>query len=469
MAEGSGWEGSPALALFRLATAWELAGRTEAALAGYRRALAADPGFVPAGLKLASLLLGQGRAAEALAHYERALAAGARDPALVHRAGALRQVLAGPEPAPRRDRDPAPELPRPSPSGGKIDLSDGVQIRGHRSGWGYAMAALQPLHSPTGVLCDGFVERNFAWRHWRAGVRPREVLQRMLFEGTFQHLATSEEHGTIPYTRPWVGFLHNPPGMPRWYRYQDAPQTIFAKDVWRRSLEWCIGLFALSEYHATWLRKQTGKPVSTLALPTEEPTVRFDFDRFLANPRKQIVQVGWWLRRLSAIHELPIPADNPLGYEKVRLVPRFFDDANAYLAELLAAERAQDGGDWQARVAGETRVVQHVANVAYDELLAQNIVLLWLYDASANNAVVECIVRGTPLLVNRLPAVEEYLGADYPLYVDDLADAAAKALDLDRLRAAHCYLRACSTRARLSAERFRQDFEASEVYRAIPA
>ena len=31
---------------------------------------------------------------------------------------------------------------------------------------------------------------------------------------------------------------------------------------------------------------------------------------------------------------------------------------------------------------------------------------------TANNAVIECIARGTPILVCRHPSVEEYLGAD---------------------------------------------------------
>ncbi len=76
-------------------------------------------------------------------------------------------------------------------------------------------------------------------------------------------------------------------------------------------------------------------------------------------------------------------------------------------------------------------------------------------------------MRGTPLLVNRLPAVEEYLGTGYPLYYSDLDDAAAKALDPGRLRAAHEYLLACDTRYRLDGESFRRDFEASEVYRLL--
>ena len=56
----------------------------------------------------------------------------------------------------------------------------------------------------------------------------------------------------------------------------------------------------------------------------------------------------------------------------------------------------------------------------YDELLTKNIILVDLFDASANNTILECLVRNTPIFVNKLPAVIEYLGPDYPLYFNNV-------------------------------------------------
>jgi hypothetical protein len=53
--------------------------------------------------------------------------------------------------------------------------------------------------------------------------------------------------------------------------------------------------------------------------------------------------------------------------------------------------------------------------------------------------VVECIVRATPLVVNRLPALEDYLGRDYPLFYEHIADA-HRLLDRAALRRGHAYL-----------------------------
>lgn len=329
------------------------------------------------------------------------------------------------------------------------------------------LQALEPAHNGRGVWFDGFVENNFAWKHWQSGKRDTDTLRRLESSGALEHLATSEERGITPYQMPWVGCVHNPQNMPPWFHYQEAPQTIFEKSIWGKSLEHCRGLFTFSNYHAEWLRAQTGKPVSSLVHPTELPDKQFDFANFLENPRKKIVQIGWWLRRLSAIYELPMPSGNPQKYEKIRLVPMFFDNADAYLSSLIEREVDALKLSISDAYAENTREQTHLSNHEYDELLSRNLAFAYLYDSNANNVVIECIARATPLLVNPLPAVKEYLGDAYPLYFDDLSEAAEKALDLNLIEKAHLYLRSCPTRSRLSPHYFLQSFTSSDVYQAL--
>ena len=113
-----------------------------------------------------------------------------------------------------------------------------------------------------------------------------------------------------------------------------------------------------------------------------------------------------------------------------------------------------EGLSAEPRFAENTREVQHLPDPAYDALLAENIAFLQLYDAGANNTVVECIARATPLLVNPLPAIVEYLGPNYPFYYESLAEAADKAMDLDLIERTHLYLRGCVTRPKLTAALF---------------
>ena len=56
----------------------------------------------------------------------------------------------------------------------------------------------------------------------------------------------------------------------------------------------------------------------------------------------------------------------------------------------------------------------------YDELLTKNVIFIDFFDAAANNAIVECIIRGTPIIVNKVGGIEEYLGVNYPLYFNEL-------------------------------------------------
>jgi hypothetical protein len=70
------------------------------------------------------------------------------------------------------------------------------------------------------------------------------------------------------------------------------------------------------------------------------------------------------------------------------------------------------------KILKSVNIIEHVSNSKYDNLLSENIVFIYLVDASAVNTLNECIVRNTPILVNRHPAVVELLGEKYPLYFD---------------------------------------------------
>ncbi len=82
-------------------------------------------------------------------------------------------------------------------------------------------------------------------------------------------------------------------------------------------------------------------------------------------------------------------------------------------------------------------VLPTMDNTEYDELLSKNIVFLKLKDAGAVNTIIECIVRNTPVVVNRLASVEEILGTDYPLYFEDIEGTP---LSLELVESAYTYL-----------------------------
>jgi len=459
-------ETESAITQFKLANAWQICGNLEVAFIGYQETLRLLPNYIPAYQQLGNLMLKQRRHEEALEYYDQALALNFEVTDLSFYYQCLGLKKQSPYVGVKKEEIIFQSESFKAIGSGKINLGKQRVFGFHRSGWNFAIQALGSLHNSQGILFDGCLENQFLFLHNRVGKRSPRILEKMQVDGVFHRLATSEEKGIIPYQKPWVGFLHNPHAMPIWFKYQQSPQKLFEKKIWQDSLRQCEGLFALSNYYGNWLRAQTGKSVSVLIHPTEVPDKQFDFNQFLSNPYKKVIQIGWWLRKLHSIYQLPLAQGNPLGYEKVRL-GFLFESSEAVFAQLRKVEaRIYKIGIDEAYLSNTT-VIQHIPDDQYDDLLSMNIAFVDLYDSSANNAIIECIARATPLLVNPLPAVIEYLGEEYPMYFHSLQEAAAKALDTSLIFETHKYLKSCETRQKLSADYFLKSFCNSEVYQAL--
>ncbi|MDP1620946.1 MAG: hypothetical protein Q8M08_01270 [Bacteroidales bacterium] len=318
-------------------------------------------------------------------------------------------------------------------SKGKINLAGqaGRMYGSHRSGWSFAVNSLRDLHHPGGILVDAFIDRTFA----------------------------ADAIRKASYSKPWIGFIHVPPHVPAWLNSVQTNEAIFSSAEWNQSLPFCRGLFTLSEYHKKYLEAKFDFPVENLVHPTAIPDLTWSADRFLSNGDKKIIQSGWWLRRVTSIYVL-----NVKGYRKVVLMK---PEANAEQHLNLELEHLKRREQVGKREIGSVEQTGFLSDRKFDQLLSQNIVFLDLFDASANNTVIECIVRNTPLLVNPIEPVIEYLGAGYPLYFNSLDEAGRKAEDLDLICEAHRYLTELPVKKKLTGEYFRQSFENSQIYRSL--
>jgi hypothetical protein len=77
------------------------------------------------------------------------------------------------------------------------------------------------------------------------------------------------------------------------------------------------------------------------------------------------------------------------------------------------------------------------------------------------------VARDTPLLINPIEAVVEYLGPDYPFYFSSLEEAAAKAEDPDLIVRTHLFLRRHPLKEKLTGEHFLDSFTRSDIYRSL--
>lgn len=323
----------------------------------------------------------------------------------------------------------------------QVRVAVGAFTGGHRSGWPHVIDALAAAQGETGLALDPFVEATF---------RPGRVRPFWLRPAAhaLKRLAGRPVREAPAWQEPWIGIFHLPHQFPEWFDPLVNPRRVFEEPNFQRSLPHLRGAVALSRYHGNWLRQRLGVPVLATKHPTEPAPVTFDWNAFLANSAPKLVQVGWYLRNYRAIYQVPVPAH----FTKVHLlIPQGFVKAAHRRTDRSAPHRHRPA-------MGDVTVTSWLANDAYDRLFAENVMFLELFDASANNAVVEAIARSTPLVVNRHPAVEEYLGEDYPLFYRELAEV-PKLLENARIRAAHEHLRDMD-KSSLQVDRFISDLDA---------
>lgn len=297
----------------------------------------------------------------------------------------------------------------------------------HRSGWSYTESLLNNLNTKDGVLFDSFIEKKFGW-------------------------VNNFNYPKI-YNELWIGVFHVPDNIPDWFNSKQTPKEIFKNKYFIKSLKNCLGFYCLSNYEKEVLQKYTKLPINVVYHPTETPEIKFNFDEFIKNINKEIIQLGIFCRKLSSIFLLPAT-----NYTKSAV------GMNKYSFYQLEQEEIKLNIKTKK---DDVKIYKFLNNIEYDKLLSKNIAFMELYEASANNGVIECIVRNTPLLINPHPAVVEYLGQDYPFYFKSLEEAAQKANDFDLVKKTYEYLLNLKTKEKLSGETFIKEILNSEIYRQL--
>ena len=204
------------------------------------------------------------------------------------------------------------------------------------------------------------------------------------------------------------------------------------------SLSHCVFIVSLSPYLTKYLHKKIrcelglNIPIYTFYHPVvNENIIPFTMDSFLENQNKILIQIGQQLRKITSIYMLDNVHCNKLWLTGTRKFER--------MHELIDKECIHLNID-KSKLHTDVTMYYTKTFEEYDELLSSNIVFVDFFDAAANNTVLECIIRNTPIIVNKIEGVVDYLGEDYPLYYENLSEVAGL-IDGQKIMVAHEYLK----------------------------
>jgi len=265
----------------------------------------------------------------------------------------------------------------------------------HRSGWPFVIDHLLKVEKDFGVVVDDFADYSF--------YPERDII----------------------HDYPWVGIFHHPLYPPQWAKVKYLGMS----HLFETSLPTLRGCVAFSQYLADQLQNEYGIESEVLYHPTELSVPQWNPEAFIENQNRTAYQIGYFLKNTRAIYQLNTSSD----WRKVHVWQR------EYWVDAFHQRCEQREKETDRRQCGQTEVIDRLPNDQYDEELSRNVVFVELIDSSANNTIIECIARGTPIILNRHPAAEEYLGADYPLFYDRFEDA-GDLFEEDMILAGHRYL-----------------------------
>jgi polysaccharide pyruvyl transferase WcaK-like protein len=345
-----------------------------------------------------------------------------------------------------------------------LDQSDNSQV--HRSGWQYVFEHIEPLESPESpLLLDLYLDKTFHWKqeiYKIIGIIP----YRKPWVGFIHHtMDTSFSEYNIPNMVKNPDFLESLPfckglfvlsnslkqqleqylhekvanHVPRVYSFIHPTQI---KDIppfeWKRFME---NKDKKVLHIGGWLRNVFS--FYMLKLPEfiefEQPNSKQNkkSTKKIMNFLQSFVCCGSSKKLSTAIIEkdvirkVAIKGKHMNNYypeesflETLRLA---FISKKEKIMEETSPNCSQDGGiclnNWNkhlyeflSSLGKDIGLLEHLSDSEYDQLLTENLVFIFLVDASAVNTIIECIIRNTPILVNRHPAVVDYLGENYPLY-----------------------------------------------------
>jgi hypothetical protein len=288
------------------------------------------------------------------------------------------------------------------------NLSSNPNIDGHRLGWNYVVNNLiNTFVNKNGVYFDSWLDCNY------------------LFNDT--------GHQIIPHNYNWVGITHlTPVNTNTYFSKCNISKLIFNKQF-KNNLKTCKGLFTLSKYAKKCLESilllmgYSNIPVVSLYHPIDIIEPLFDINNL--SIIDTVISLGSQLRKNSTIFKLKT------HFKKIWLSGR-----SNVVSENIINEECKEFNIILSNNEKKSVNILNVDTKTFDSMLINSFIIIDLYDASANNSLIECISRNIPCFVSNLPAIKEYIGDDYPLLFNNIEELEIMLNNIDLIKSAYIYL-----------------------------
>ena len=247
----------------------------------------------------------------------------------------------------------------------------------------------------------------------------------------------------------WIGVIHSTPETPEFLYETLGLDVLLKNDNFIDSLKTCVGLVGLTRYQINYIDKfffvNNYKHIPTtiaVSHPVEPLTQTFDLDRFKSFDKYNILLLGQQLRKITELLNI---IKTPLIKDKIWL--------SGIKKETTKQQRITSEIDGLGLSNKEyiefcnTIFMPYLDNHRdYDALIQRSIIFIPLFDSSANNSVLECIISNTPAFIQKNKGTIEYLGENYPLFFDNTDEVNEILKDrnvlMDKMEDAHIYLQA---------------------------
>ena len=213
----------------------------------------------------------------------------------------------------------------------------------------------------------------------------------------------------------WYGICHVTHDVPKTMEIVHIDKLLDDENF-TQCIHNCKGIIVLSKYMKTYFEKKDifdNIPIYNLKHPVSNMSQKFDIHNFLSKKKYSLILLGQQLRKISEL----VFVDGPFIEDKIWLSgTNDVEKRKNMFIEDLKYNNVIDNEDLFEDVVRDIKMPYLTEFQEYDELLCNNIVFIPLYNASANNSVLEIIQTNIPAFVTRLPATEEYLGKEYPMF-----------------------------------------------------